>query len=451
MILDFDNDTSSYVVYETQRVIDNHIPSQPTSPSRYGWIFDYWMLNNEEVNISRSIHNHTVYYSHWTRDIMKVTLDANGGSSASEIEVICGESINEPVATRTGNHLDGWYLNNEKVSFPLVVNDDITLIAYWNVIVTFTNNDTTYSSSTIRSGTTVSQPNNPSRTGYDFNYWMLDNQQFNFSNEISQDTTLVAKYAATPYSISYTLNSGTNNSNNKSIYTIEDTPFSLYQPTRTCYVFAGWTGSNGSTKQKSVTVASNTYGDLSYTANWTLNSDTSKHNLNSSYSYNSSNHYKTCRNCGNAFNSSSHSFSSSVISSASCGVSGTRRYTCSTCGYYYNETIPALSHSYYWVSTSTWHRKKCSNCGAYGGQEESHVEDSYLYKTESYHYTRCSVCGSMVNSWNHTPDGTLYRDKNYHWYVCSECGYVYNKGQHSYQLMAGTFYACNVCLLPRDY
>lgn len=69
------------------------------------------------------------------------------------------------------------------------------------------------------------------------------------------------------YSISYNLNGGSL-SGQKTNYTVADS-FTLPQPTKTGYTFTGWTGSNGTTPQKTVTVNKGTRGNLSYTANWT--------------------------------------------------------------------------------------------------------------------------------------------------------------------------------------
>lgn len=69
------------------------------------------------------------------------------------------------------------------------------------------------------------------------------------------------------YSVSYGLNGGAM-SGQKTSYTVVDS-FTLPQPTKTGYIFDGWTGSNGTTPQKTVTVSKYTRGNLSYTANWT--------------------------------------------------------------------------------------------------------------------------------------------------------------------------------------
>ena len=72
------------------------------------------------------------------------------------------------------------------------------------------------------------------------------------------------------YSINYNLNGGAMNGQ-KTSYTVADS-FTLSQPTKTGYTFTGWTGSNGTTPQKTVTVTKGNTGNKNYTANWSANS-----------------------------------------------------------------------------------------------------------------------------------------------------------------------------------
>ena len=70
------------------------------------------------------------------------------------------------------------------------------------------------------------------------------------------------------YTITYNLNGGSSSTALKTAYTVEDS-FTLPQPTRTGYIFDGWTGSNGTIPQKTVTISKYMRGNLSYTTNWT--------------------------------------------------------------------------------------------------------------------------------------------------------------------------------------
>ena len=93
----------------------------------------------------------------------------------------------------------------------------------------------------------------------------LANNYFQGSlNKTFSGTTVSASYA---YSISYDLGGGTLPSNAPMTYTY-DASVPLLQPTRTGYTFDGWTGSNGSSLQKYVTISAGSHGPRAYTAHW---------------------------------------------------------------------------------------------------------------------------------------------------------------------------------------
>lgn len=116
----------------------------------------------------------------------------------------------------------------------------------------------------------------PSRNGYTFlGYSLSAGGDVEFTTNISDITKidnkeLYAKWNRDTYTVSYNLNGG-QVSGQKTTYNVDDT-FTLPTPSKTGYTFAGWTGSNGNTKQTSVTVSKGTTGNLSYTANWNINS-----------------------------------------------------------------------------------------------------------------------------------------------------------------------------------
>ncbi len=142
----------------------------------------------------------------------------------------------------------------------------------------------------------------PTKEGYGFDGWYT---QETGGTKVTSDTkyringnsTIYAHWNKSSYTISYTLNNGTNNSNNPTSYNVESDAITLQAPSKTltfkgnanstsganaasgsvtiganttkAQTFAGWTGSNGSTNQTSVTIAKGSTGNKSYTAHWT--------------------------------------------------------------------------------------------------------------------------------------------------------------------------------------
>ena len=82
-------------------------------------------------------------------------------------------------------------------------------------------------------------------------------------------------YTIEEYDITYDLAGGKlpNGKENPISYTVNDS-FVLEMPEKEGYTFIGWTGSNGNTPEKTITIAKGTTGDKEYKANYTINTYT---------------------------------------------------------------------------------------------------------------------------------------------------------------------------------
>ena len=78
-----------------------------------------------------------------------------------------------------------------------------------------------------------------------------------------------AQWQPLVYPITYDLAGGTVELDNPENYTIESETFTLTNPTRKGYTFAGWTGTGIDGKAMMVTISKGSSGPLAYTATWT--------------------------------------------------------------------------------------------------------------------------------------------------------------------------------------
>ena len=127
------------------------------------------------------------------------------------------------------------------------------------------------------SGGTVTEPVKPTKDGYAFDGWYKEadcTTPWNFdSDEVTGSITLYAKWTPAAYSITYHLDGGTV-SGNPETYTVETDSFTLNNPTRSGYTFAGWTGTGLDQATESITIVKGSTGDRTYTATWTANTYT---------------------------------------------------------------------------------------------------------------------------------------------------------------------------------
>ncbi len=108
-------------------------------------------------------------------------------------------------------------------------------------------------------------PDGVTLTGSDANGWMLTMPD--------ADVTIGAVYTPITYSITYDLGGGAlpEGRANPETYTVKSETFTLVNPERDGYVFAGWTGGGLSEPTKEVTIATgSTTGDKTFTATWQM-------------------------------------------------------------------------------------------------------------------------------------------------------------------------------------
>jgi uncharacterized protein (TIGR02145 family)/uncharacterized repeat protein (TIGR02543 family) len=126
---------------------------------------------------------------------------------------------------------------------------------------------------TVAEGGSITTPAAMTKTGYTFGGWYANStltMAVTFPvTGVTANREYWAKWTPESYTITYTLGGGTVATANPTSYTIESAAITLNNPTRTGYTFAGWTGSNGTTAQATVTIPAGSTGNKSYTATWT--------------------------------------------------------------------------------------------------------------------------------------------------------------------------------------
>jgi uncharacterized repeat protein (TIGR02543 family) len=141
-------------------------------------------------------------------------------------------------------------------------------------------NSTQNPSSYSTSGSSI-KLNNPTREHYDFVSWTWTYDNSTVTSILPSwnvDAVLVANWKATGYKISYNLNGGS--ASNPTTHGVESAAITLNNPTRIGCTFKGWTGSNGTIPSTSVKIEAGNTDNLSYTANWSLNTYHITYNLN---------------------------------------------------------------------------------------------------------------------------------------------------------------------------
>lgn len=136
----FNSDGGSDVV--TQNVTEGNKATTPTKPTKKGYTFKGWYLNNIEYDFNSPITSNVELIAKWEKEVVvkyTVTFDSNGGSAVSSQSVISGNKATVPTKpTRSGYTFKGWYLNTVSYNFNNSVTKNITLVAKWQKVVVVT-------------------------------------------------------------------------------------------------------------------------------------------------------------------------------------------------------------------------------------------------------------------------------------------------------------------------
>jgi uncharacterized repeat protein (TIGR02543 family) len=259
----------------------------------------------------------------WTANTYTITFNANGGSVSPTSKLVTYgsvfyNSLNPlPTPTRTGYTFQYWTANkngsgaiyNNILGDTYSTAGNITIYAQWtpqNYSITYRLNGGTNCVNPISYNIETPTFNlaNPTRAGYSFGGWYTtSNFSGSVTTSIAKGTTgnklFYTKWILVTYNITYTLNGGTNNSNNPTNYTIENENITFASPTRSGYTFAGWFENANFTAQAITSIIQgSTTGNKTFYAKWTpityaisysLNGGTNSSSNPSSYNIESDN------------------------------------------------------------------------------------------------------------------------------------------------------------------
>ena len=228
----FNTDGGSKI--ENVEVEENKTLEKPENPTKKGYTFDKWMLNNKEYDFDTKVTKDITLKATWKKEETNsekptspeetkpteevkytVNFDSNGGSNVASQTVVKGKRVTRPTnPIRDGYIFDGWALDGKTYNFYSIITKDITLKAVWKRIeetkpveeVKYTvnfdsNGGSSVASQTIVKGNKVIKPTNPVKEGYKFINWQLNGIDYDFNTPINDNMILKANWKQKNYTV----------------------------------------------------------------------------------------------------------------------------------------------------------------------------------------------------------------------------------------------------------
>lgn len=259
-VVTFDTHSTDMTAIPSVKVKAGNKVAKPTvEMKKTGYKFVEWQLKGSEYDFDSSVNTNITLDAVWEKKVT-VTFNSNGGDYTPTSQSIDkGTKATAPIKNPTKEHytFDGWYSGDTKWDFTTMnVVSDITLTAKWNEInwtVKFDADSTETELIPIQyvlDGQEAIAPTPaPTKTGYIFNGWYIDNGLYNteyqFDTPVTANIDLIAKWtkepASAPEKVTVTFNSNGGTSVPSQTITKGLKATRPSDPTRSGYTFDCWT------------------------------------------------------------------------------------------------------------------------------------------------------------------------------------------------------------------
>ena len=158
--------------YATQIVQAGEKAIEPDVPSRQGYQFTDWYLDDTKYDFNTAVTGNMTLTAKWTANSYTIAFDTDGGSEVAPITQDYGTQITAPAdPTREGYTFIGW----DKAIPATMPAEDLTVTAQWRInqytIAFDTDGGSAIAPITQDYGTQITAPADPTREGYTFIGW----------------------------------------------------------------------------------------------------------------------------------------------------------------------------------------------------------------------------------------------------------------------------------------
>ena len=171
---------------------------EPSDPTREDYIFLGWYDGTELYDFTKEVKYNMTLVAKWEKgSYVKVSFETVGGNTIEPISVKKGSKVTRPIdPKKTGHTFKAWTLNGVTFDFETPITEDITLLATYEDVYSVyfdSNGGSAVASGTLKGGK-IAKPEDPTKSGYKFLGWYLEDKAYDFNSEVKENMTLKAKW-----------------------------------------------------------------------------------------------------------------------------------------------------------------------------------------------------------------------------------------------------------------
>ncbi|MDE6240804.1 MAG: InlB B-repeat-containing protein [Anaeroplasmataceae bacterium] len=249
--IDLDNGTTP----TTKQVEKGQKLTGVSEPTREGYTFAGWKANDVAWTMDEAITGNITIVAQWTanppaKEYWTVTIDLDNGTTPTTKQVEKGQKltgVSEP--TREGYTFAGWKVNGAEWKMDTAITGNITIVAqwtanppakeYWTVTIDL-NDGTTPTAKQVEKGQKLTGVSEPTREGYEFTGWTVNDAAWTMEEAITTNITIVAQWEAIPHA---TLVFG-NGQKEEILYAVKKDEIFIFEapvtPKNSNKLFTGW-------------------------------------------------------------------------------------------------------------------------------------------------------------------------------------------------------------------
>lgn len=223
-----------------------------------GWTFGANLVGTNKLNDNIILDIKYIDYEA-VKEVYTVTFKSDTDTEIEKQYVISGKKANPPKAEdRVGYDFKGWFKDNDQIDFSSkVITENLEVkqkyeIKKFTVTIDKDNgNEDSVTTQSVEYNKTASQPEeDPTKEGYDFKGWhkcldddctKLEENNFNFGTNITEDTKIKAKWEAKKYTVTFDSDNGKSDAVKSVEVEYDKTVSELKpEPKKDGYKFLGW-------------------------------------------------------------------------------------------------------------------------------------------------------------------------------------------------------------------